>query len=104
MESCNAKLFTCHASLRETMEDLWACLDCTDWDMFTTAINSLDEPTEAVTSYITFCENCCIPTHTRIRYNNDKPWLTAKLRRLMLDKEEVFRSGDRQIQGVEEQV
>ena len=28
-------------------------------------------------------------------YNNDKPWFTANLRKLRLEKEEAFRSGDR---------
>ena len=70
-------------------------MDCTDWDMFMTASNSLDELTEAVTSYISFCEDCCIPTRTRVSFNNDKPWFTAKLRRLRLNKEAAFRSGDR---------
>ena len=79
----------------EAMEDLRACLDSTDWDMFMTASNSLHELTEAVTSYISFCEDCCIPTRTRVSYNNDKPWFTAKLRRLRLVKEEAFRSGDK---------
>ena len=32
---------------------------------------------------------------TRVTFNNDKPWFTAKLRRLRLEKEEAFRSGDR---------
>ena len=69
--------------------------NCTDWDMFMTASNSLDELTEAVTSYISFCEDCFIPTRTRVSYNNDKPWFTGKLRRLRLDKEDAFRSGDK---------
>ena len=76
------------------MEVLQACLDSTDWDVFRTATNSLDEYTEAVTSYISFCEDCCVPSRTRVSYNNDKPWFTAKLRRLRLDKEETFWSGD----------
>ena len=65
--------------------------------MFTHSTNSLDELTEAVTSYISFCEDCCIPTRTRVSFNNDKPWFTAKLRRLRVDKEEA-------IQGIKEQV
>ncbi|KAK0144347.1 RNA-directed DNA polymerase from mobile element jockey [Merluccius polli] len=60
-----------------------------------TATNSLDEYTEAVTSYISFCEDCCVSSCTRVSYNNNKPWLTAKLQRLRLDKEEAFRSGDK---------
>ncbi|KAK0143008.1 hypothetical protein N1851_018867 [Merluccius polli] len=79
----------------EAVEDLQACLDSTDWDVFRTATNSLDEYTEAVTSYISFCEDCCVPSRTRGSYNNDKPWFTAKLRRLRLDKEEAFRNGDK---------
>ena len=79
----------------EAVEDLRACLDSTDWDIFRTASNSLDEYTEAVTSYISFCEDCCIPSRTRVSYNNDKPRFTAKLRQLRLAKEQAFRSGDR---------
>ena len=48
-----------------------------------------------MTSYISFCEDCCVPTRTRVSYNNDNPWFTAKLRKLRLDKEEAFRSGDK---------
>ena len=50
---------------------------------------------EAVTSYISFCEDSCVPSSTRVCYNNDKPWFTAKLKKLRLEKEEAFRSGDR---------
>ncbi|XP_039647986.1 uncharacterized protein LOC120553530 [Perca fluviatilis] len=77
------------------VEDLQTCLDSTDWDVFRTATNSLDEYTEAVTSYISFCEDCCVPSCTRVSFNNDKPWFTAKLRRLRLDKAEAFTSGDK---------
>ena len=80
----------------EAVENLQACFDCTDWDVFRSATNCLDEYTEAVTSYISFCEDCCIPSRTRVSYNNDKPWFTAKLRNLRLQKEEAFRSGDRE--------
>ncbi len=79
----------------EAMEDPCACLDCTDWDVFRTATNSLDEYTEAVTSYISFCEDSCVPSQW-VSYNNDKPWFTAKLRQLRLEKEETFRNRDRE--------
>ncbi|CAG5866917.1 unnamed protein product [Menidia menidia] len=79
----------------EAVEDLKACLETTDWDVFRTATTSLDEYTETVTSYISFCEDCCIPSRTRVSYNNDKPWFSPKLRQLRLQKEEAFRSGDR---------
>ncbi len=48
-----------------------------------------------VTSYISFCEDMCIPTRTRLTYNNDKPWFTAKLRQLRQAKEDAYRMGDK---------
>ena len=95
LKLCKPVVRTSKQWTSEAVEDLQACLDCTDWDVFKTATNSLDEYTEAVTSYISFCEDSCLPSRTRVSYNNDKPWFTAKLRKLRLEKEEAFRSGDR---------
>ncbi|KAK3561058.1 hypothetical protein QTP86_026377, partial [Hemibagrus guttatus] len=85
-----SKKWTC-----EAVGELQRCLDCTDWDVFRSITNSLDEYTDTVSSYIYFCENSIIPTCTRVSYNNDKTWFTAKLRRLRSEKEAAFRSGDK---------
>ncbi len=66
----------------ETERVLQACLDFTDWSVFEAAANDLDELTETVPSYISFCEDMCIPPRTHLTYINDKPWFTAKLRQL----------------------
>ncbi len=55
-----------------------ACFNLTDWSVFEAAATDLDELTETVTSYISFCEDMCIPTRTHLTYNNDKPWFTVK--------------------------
>uniref|UniRef100_A0A8C1D980 Reverse transcriptase domain-containing protein n=1 Tax=Cyprinus carpio carpio TaxID=630221 RepID=A0A8C1D980_CYPCA len=79
----------------ETEQDLKACFDLTDWSVFEAATTDLDELTETVTSYISFCEDICIPTRTYLTFNNDKPWFTAKLRHLRQAKEDAYRNGDR---------
>ncbi len=79
----------------EAEQDLQACFDCTDWSVFEAAANDLDELTETVTSYISFCEDMCIPTRTYLTYNNDKPWFIAKLGQLRQAKEDAYRNGDR---------
>ncbi len=61
----------------EAEQDLKACFDLTDWSVFEAAANDLDELTETVTSYISFCEDMCIPTNTHLTYSNDKPLFTA---------------------------
>ncbi len=79
----------------ETEQVLQACLDLTDWSVFEAAANDLDELTETVTSYISFCEDMYIPSRTRLTYKNDKPWFTAKLRQLRQAKEDAYRKGDK---------
>ncbi len=81
----------------ETERDLQACFDLTDWSVFEAAANDMDELSETVTSYISFCEDVCIPIRTHLTYNNDKPWFTAKLRQLRQAKEEAYRKGDKSI-------
>ncbi len=79
----------------ETERDLQACFSLTDWSVFEAAATDLDKLTETVTSYISFCEDMCIPTRTHLIYNNDKPWFTAKLRQLRQAKEDAYRKGDK---------
>lgn len=43
-------------------------------NVYRTGTNCLDECTDAVTLYISFCEDSCVPTCTGVSYNNDKPW------------------------------
>ncbi len=54
----------------------------------------LDELTETVISYISFCKDMCIPSRIHLTYNNDKPWFTTKLRQLCQAKEDAYRNGD----------
>ncbi|KAL0151761.1 hypothetical protein M9458_052912 [Cirrhinus mrigala] len=79
----------------ETEQVLQSCFYLTDWIVFEAAATDLDELTETVTSYISFCEDLCIPTRTYLTYNNDKPWFTEKLRHLRQAKEDAYRKGDR---------
>ncbi|KAL0152967.1 hypothetical protein M9458_051720 [Cirrhinus mrigala] len=80
---------------RETERVLQACFEWTDWSVFEAATTDLDELTETVTSYISFCEDLCIPSRTYLTYNNDKPRFTKKLKQLCQAKEDAYRKGDR---------
>ncbi|XP_072556770.1 uncharacterized protein [Paramormyrops kingsleyae] len=76
-------------------QELQDCFDCTNWTVFEAASDNLDELTDTVTSYISFCEDVCVPTKTFCTYNNNKPWFTPKLQHLHQAKEDAYRSGDR---------
>ncbi len=79
----------------EAEQDLKACFDLTDWSVIEAAATDLDELTETVTSYISFCEDISIPTRTFLSFNNDKQWFTGKLKQLCQAKEDAYRSGDK---------
>ncbi|KAL0185564.1 hypothetical protein M9458_017234, partial [Cirrhinus mrigala] len=79
----------------EAEQDLQACFEWTDWSVFEAATTNLDELTETVTSYISFCEEICIPTRTFLSFNNDKPWFTGKLKQLCHAKEDAYRCWDK---------
>ena len=59
-----------------------------------TAANILDKYTDTVMSYVSFCKDACIPSRSRVCFNDDKPWFTARLKRLTREKEAAFRSGE----------
>ncbi len=79
----------------EAEQDLQACFELTDWSVFEAAATDLDELTDTVTSYISFCEDMCVPTRTYLTFNNDKPWFSTKLKQLPLAKEDTYRSGEK---------
>ena len=95
LKSAKPVLRTVKRWTNEAEQDLQACFDCTDWTVFEAAATDLDELTDTVTSYISFCEDTCIPTRTFLSFTNDKPWFTGKLKQLRHAKEDAYRSGDK---------
>ena len=78
----------------ESTEALRGCFECTDWSVLEHACTDLDEYTDTVTAYVSFCVESCIPTRTVCVYANDKPWFTKKMKNKLVAKDAAFRSGD----------
>ncbi|KAK3505634.1 hypothetical protein QTP70_021029 [Hemibagrus guttatus] len=66
LKLCKPVVRTSKKWTSEAVGELQGCLDCTDWDVFRSTTNSLDEYTDTVSSYIYFCEDSIIPTCTRL--------------------------------------
>jgi len=45
----------------DAVSKLQGCFDCTDWSVFKDSASDIDEVTDTVCSYITFCEDSVIP-------------------------------------------
>ena len=80
----------------ESVEHLQACLETTDWDTFKDVSADLDEYTDTVTQYISFCVDSCIgPTFQDCcHYPNQKPWFSKEIRDKMRARNEGFKTGD----------
>ncbi len=73
---------------------LQGCFDCTDWDVFRNSCNSLDELTDVVTSYVSFCVDIVIPVKKCKVFPNNKPWVSKQLKHALNEKKRVYFQGD----------
>ena len=48
----------------DSIARLQGCFDCTDWDVLRDSCDSLDELTDVVTSYVSFCVDPVVPCCT----------------------------------------
>ena len=74
---------------------LQGCFDCTDWEVFKDSCEHIDELTDVVCSYITFCEDMIVPTRKFKVFSNTKPWMTKSVKSSLRNKQLAYRQGDR---------
>lgn len=79
---------------------LQGCSDCTDWVCFKDACSDLDELTETVT-YMTFCEEKCIPHKLCTVFPNNKPWINKTVKSVLNQKDISYYQGDATQRGQE---
>ncbi len=72
------------------ISSLQACFDCTDWQCFFDATDDIDELSDAVSSYISFCVDSIIPTKNVVIFPNNKPWVTKELKSTINRKTQIF--------------
>ena len=73
-----------------SVNKLRGCFECTDWQV--SDCGDLDEYSETVTAYISFCEDLCLPTKTVTQYPNNKPWFDSRLRAKLRAKDEAYKT------------
>ena len=105
--SINAKSFKLLSTVwtADTTEALRSCFDDTDWTVFIDSCGSLDELTETVTDYITFCENNVIETKNVKCFSNNKPWVDKELKLLLNAKKKAFSENNKEeIKSINKQI
>ena len=78
----------------EARDMLQDCMKSTDWESLRAPEDDNGSFADTLCSYISFCEQVCLPTKTITRYNNQEPWFSKQLRELRHQKEHAFREGD----------
>lgn len=64
----------------DAVQELQGCLDCTVWEEFITSSRDLDELTDIVSSWISYCEDTVIPDREVKIYPNSKLWVSKHQR------------------------
>lgn len=54
----------------------------------------MDEFTETVSAYITFCEDMVIPRRSVLIYSNNKPWFSRNVKNAIIQRNISFHKGD----------
>lgn len=54
---------------------LQGCMDCTDWNVFVDSSSDLDELTDFVSSWVSYCEDIVTPGKMVKVYPNSRPWV-----------------------------
>ncbi len=73
---------------------LKGCMECTDWTVFMDSGLDIDELTDVICSYVTFCEDMLIPVKSFKKFPNSKPWVTKSLKILLSKRNRAFKEGD----------
>ena len=78
--------------LNETSSDeLNACFELTNWEIFEQeAYGDVNILTDLVTSYVTFCTDMILESKQVKVYPNNKPWVKASLRKMIVDKHRLY--------------
>jgi hypothetical protein len=74
----------------EGLDSLQASFDCTDWEVFITACESMDELTETVSDYVDFCVQLSIATKEVKVYPNNKLWITSEINQLSTKRKRLL--------------
>jgi len=90
-----AQIKTFNVLSRDGMNDLDQILYETDWDMFIRSnLHDINELTDTISAYITFCQDLCTETKTIRVFSNHKPWYTKQIQNAYIEMKKSFGSGD----------
>lgn len=73
---------------------LQACFECTDWTVFQDSCSDIDELTDVVCSYISFCKDSVLLSREVKVYPNNKQWISKDIKELLIKQKTVFNEGD----------
>ena len=78
----------------DNISSLQACFECTEWNCFYDVYDDVNELSDSISSYITFCVDLITPTKKVITYPNNKPRVTKEFKGVINKKKMIFYSSD----------
>ena len=82
-----------HVWNKNSIEKLQTAFEITDWQLLNSG-EDINECTDIINSYVSFCESIHIETKTVTSDPNNKPWVTRELKQIIRGKRQAFARGD----------
>ena len=79
----------------ESVDALKGCFECTEWNVLLDSCESVNEATDVISGYISFCEDTIIPQKIVKIYPNNKPWISKSLKTTLNQKKLAFQCGNK---------
>jgi len=81
----------------DSEQELQACFDCTDWEVFYDSCETIEELVDVISDYIVFCEDTVVPSKAVKIYPNNKPWFGKELKQKLLSKQNILSTSNDRI-------
>ena len=88
---------SCRKYSDENCDNLLACFDTTIWDNLISEDDNIDQQTNILSDYISFCTDLCIPPKTVRKQANHKPWITKNITHMIDQKQHAHQSGNKKL-------
>ena len=80
----------------EVWDTLRGEFDTTDWSMFVSTAQDVNELAETVCSYINFCVDTTVPRKTIKLFSNNKPWVSKEIKAALNNKKLAFKNNNKE--------
>ena len=76
---------------KDGLECVRVCFSETNWEIFKTSCEDLNDLSDTISCYINFCTNLFTKTKTVKQFSNNHPWITKNVKSLIRERHRLYK-------------